>query len=239
MKILRALLLTLLSALFLLASPAVRAGSATWNFNQTTGEWESPDNWTPATVPNGPDDVATFSASDRKQVRLSSSVTVSSILFTPDATPYNITVSGFRTELTLVGPGILNQSGLVQTFVGNNSYSHLTFLGDATAGEQTTFLNKGAISDFGPDESYILFYDFTSANHATIANLGATGSAAPGGYTKFYDSSTADAATIINNAATGFGDDGGLLFFYNDSTAGSATITNNGGQSEFLFATTT
>ncbi len=226
----------LLCAAFLLASQVAQAGSATWNFNQTRGEWESPENWTPATVPNGADDVATFSASDRKQVQLSSSVTVDSIVFAADATAYNITVSGFRTELTLVGPGILNQSDHIQTFVGKDYYSHLTFLGNATAGEQTTFLNRGANN---LDEFYMVFYDSTSANHATIANLGATTSAAPGGYTQFYDSSTAEAAIIINDAATGFGDDGGLLFFYNDSTAGSATITNNGGQSEFLFATST
>ncbi len=233
---LRPLLLALFVGAFLLASSVAQAGSATWNFSQTTGEWESPDNWTPATVPNGPDDVATFAATDRKQVRLSSSVTVNSIVFAPDATAYNITVSGFRTELTMVGPGILNQSGLIQTFVGKDYYSHLTFLGNATAGEQTTFLNRGSS---GLEEFSIFFYDSTSANHATIVNLGATASAAPGGYTKFYDSSTAEAAIIINEPATGFGDDGGLLFFYNDSTAGNATITNNGGWSEFLFATST
>ncbi len=215
---------------------SARAGSATWNFSQTMGDWESAENWTPATVPNGADDVATFSASNRKQVRLSSSVTVDSIVFAPDATAYNITVSGFRTELALVGSGIVNQSGLTQTFVGKDYQSHLTFLGNATAGEQTTFLNRGANN---LDEFYMVFYDSTSANHATIANLGATTSAAPGGFTQFYDSSTAEAAIIINDAATAFGDDGGLLFFYDDSTAGSATITNNGGQSEFLFATTT
>ena len=180
-------------------------------------------------MPNGADDVATFSASDRKQVRLSSSVTVDNIVFAPDATAYNITVSGFRTELTLVGPGIVNQSGLSQTFVGKDYHSHLTFLGNATAGEQTTFLNRGANNR---DEFYMAFYDSTSANHATIVNLGATTSAAPGGYTQFYDSSTAEAAIIINEAATGFGDDGGLLFFYDDSTAASATITNNGGWSD-------
>ena len=36
------------------------AGSATWNLNPTSSDWNTATNWTPATVPNGPTDVATF-----------------------------------------------------------------------------------------------------------------------------------------------------------------------------------
>ena len=46
----------LTSALFLDAF----AGSATWNSNPVSNDWNTAANWTPATVPNGPEDIATF-----------------------------------------------------------------------------------------------------------------------------------------------------------------------------------
>ena len=45
------------------ALSAVYADSATWNLNPTSGDWNTANNWTPATVPNGRDDVASFSTS--------------------------------------------------------------------------------------------------------------------------------------------------------------------------------
>ena len=38
----------------------VDAGSATWKLNAGGGNWNSASSWTPATVPNGPDDIAHF-----------------------------------------------------------------------------------------------------------------------------------------------------------------------------------
>ncbi|HEY2799214.1 MAG TPA: hypothetical protein VGI85_01355, partial [Chthoniobacterales bacterium] len=40
------------------------AASATWNLHPTNGEWNNPLNWMPATVPNGPADMATFGLSN-------------------------------------------------------------------------------------------------------------------------------------------------------------------------------
>ena len=37
-----------------------QAGSATWNLNPASDLWSTASNWTPATVPNGPADTATF-----------------------------------------------------------------------------------------------------------------------------------------------------------------------------------
>ena len=31
------------------------AGSATWNLNPASGDWDTASNWTPNTVPNGAD----------------------------------------------------------------------------------------------------------------------------------------------------------------------------------------
>ena len=47
---------------------AVYAGSATWNLNPPSGEWNTAANWTPATVPDGPSDVATLGLSNQTSV---------------------------------------------------------------------------------------------------------------------------------------------------------------------------
>src|SRR5438552_7700893 len=52
------------ASLLLLSIQSSRAGSATWNLNPTSGDWNTASNWTPATVPNGPDDTATFGVSN-------------------------------------------------------------------------------------------------------------------------------------------------------------------------------
>ncbi len=50
---------------FLLSAASTAfAGSATWNLNPTSGDWNTAANWTPATVPNGPADTATFDISN-------------------------------------------------------------------------------------------------------------------------------------------------------------------------------
>src|SRR5450432_1958168 len=101
----------LLPALVLLFSlrPAY-AGSATWNLNPTSGDWNTAGNWMPNTVPNSPTDVATFNVSNTTDISLSSSVTVDSIVFNPGASAYNITLAtgSANAGLTITGAGIVN-----------------------------------------------------------------------------------------------------------------------------------
>ena len=59
--------LCLISIAFLPTLATVHAGSATWNLHPTSGDWDTAANWTPATVPNGPADIATFSTSSATQ----------------------------------------------------------------------------------------------------------------------------------------------------------------------------
>src|SRR5207237_8959687 len=40
------------------------AGSATWNLNPTSNDWNTAENWTPQTVPNTEADTATFGRSN-------------------------------------------------------------------------------------------------------------------------------------------------------------------------------
>jgi hypothetical protein len=58
-----------------------------------TGNWNTPANWNPATVPNGPSDVATFSVSNQTNVSVTSSITLDSIVFQPDASAFTISTS--------------------------------------------------------------------------------------------------------------------------------------------------
>ena len=59
----------------------VYAGSATWNLNPTSGEWNTAANWTPATVPDDPSDVATFGLSNQTSVVLNANVELDQIVF--------------------------------------------------------------------------------------------------------------------------------------------------------------
>ena len=78
------LALTLLAVASL---PSAQAASATWNLNPTSNDWNTPTNWTPARVPDGPTDVATFAASNVTTVMPSTFVTLGGIVFEPPLSP--------------------------------------------------------------------------------------------------------------------------------------------------------
>jgi hypothetical protein len=80
------------SAFFLLLSNFVYAGSATWNLNPASNAWGTAANWTPATVPDGASDVATFDISNTTSVS-TSGATVDSIVFNVSASAFAIGVS--------------------------------------------------------------------------------------------------------------------------------------------------
>ena len=63
--------------------PAVAyAGSATWDLNPTSGDWNTAANWTPMNVPNGPRDIATFALSNTTNVSISANTEINRIIFT-------------------------------------------------------------------------------------------------------------------------------------------------------------
>jgi hypothetical protein len=114
------------SLLFVL--PAVTyAGSAQWNLNPISGDWNTAANWTPTTVPNGSADVATFALSSTTDVSISENTEINSIFFTPAASnPYTISAQGLT--LTISGSGNTNDSEVTQNFFtfglnGVESYS--------------------------------------------------------------------------------------------------------------------
>ena len=72
-------------ALMFLVPAVAYAGSAQWNLNPTSGDWNTAANWTPMTVPNGPADIATFGLSNTTYVSISANTEVNAITFTPAA----------------------------------------------------------------------------------------------------------------------------------------------------------
>jgi len=188
---------------------AVHADSATWNLNPTSSDWTTAANWTPATVPDGPDDVATFSFSNQTSVSISGvEIELSSLVFDSGASAFTIafTVNLPLTGLTFSGVGIVNNSDVLQTFVCD--LGTITFIQNATAGELITYSNV-----YGID-----FQDNASAGNCTFIREGNLA-----GLINFYDNSTADHGTFTNNPGYG-----SAVIFNGNSTAGNATITNEG-----------
>src|SRR5439155_25461202 len=112
--------LRFLVAAVLLFSAAQRpslAGSATWDQNPTSGDWNTAANWTPQTVPNSTTDIATFDASNvtNLSVGFGSIINLDSAVFDSGAPAYIITID--VSNLILNGAGFVNNSGSVQSMV--------------------------------------------------------------------------------------------------------------------------
>ncbi len=181
---------------------AAHAGSATWNLNPTSGDWNTAANWRPATVPNGPADTAAFALSNMTDVSISADTEVNGIMFTRAATnPYFITV-GNESTLTLSGTGIANNSGIAQS-LRTDFDALVQFSNRSTAGSANIF-NGG--------EAGIFFFNTSTAGSANILNVGAM---------DFFDSSTAGNASIAIDVIA-------FTQFLNTSTAGSATFETFG-----------
>src|SRR5262249_50236031 len=111
---LRALLCS--GALLLTAITTLHAGSASWILNPGSNDWNTAANWTPATVPNGPSDTATFGASNTTDVSCSAGTEISALNFNADASAFTFTPTP-SVLLNISGTGITNNSTAIQTFV--------------------------------------------------------------------------------------------------------------------------
>src|SRR6476659_9909012 len=147
--------------IFFLAGFA-RAGSATWTRNARSGDWNTKTNWTPAHVPNGGADIATFAASNTTAVSLSANTEINGITFTRTSSAYEITVNPGLT-LTLSGTGITNSSGATQNFVAAGASDFfgnggtIVFSRSATAGDNVFSTTN---NNFDPTEGgAIVFKD--------------------------------------------------------------------------------
>jgi hypothetical protein len=215
---------------FSIASPTF-AGSATWNLNPTSGDWNTADNWTPATVPNGPSDVATFVTSSVNQVSFSASSTeAAEVVFDSTGTSsFNLTIGAGNT-LTISGTGVVNNSGVTQNFsIGlNGSSSLLKFQNTATAGTSDVTYTASSADTFVYNE--VFFYGNSTAGSANFVAFGANhGVDAGGGLFNFYENSTAANANFTINGAQTKNSYGAGAGFADFATAGNATFVLNPG----------
>ena len=184
----------------LLSGVSSLAGSATWKASPVSGDWFTVTNWTPATVPNGPADTATFASSIRTRPFIAFDAEVSGIVFNSGANAFTIeNAPGTSPTLTISGAGITNNSGILQNFAFELAGAQILFLNNATAGSLTAFTTTN-----------MTFGGASTADHATFTN---------NGNVTFANAATAGDATFTNNA---------VLLFLDDSTAGNGTFTNSG-----------
>ena len=234
------------------------AGSAIWSTSPANGNWNSAPNWTPATVPNGSSDIATFGPSSVRNISLSADTEVNGIVFNPGANAFTITVrphvvSDFNQILTIGGAGIINNSAVTQNFVtarlGVTGFDgRILFTDSATAGNRTVFTNNGdSVTSFGATSNggsatinnnpgdgaqggATGFGDNSSAGNATINIYGATNAFSTGGEVGFSGAATAGNATInVFGTGTQFFDEVARLMFFDSSSAGNATLIAYGG----------
>jgi hypothetical protein len=137
--------------LICLSIRAANAGSATWSSNPTSGDWNTAANWTPATVPNDPTDVATFGNSNTAAIFLSAQTNVDSIIFDPNAAAFTFSTAGHG--IALFGAGVVNNSADEQNFVtGLQDGGIIAFRNNATAGDAVFTVYGDAF------QPYVYFY---------------------------------------------------------------------------------
>jgi autotransporter-associated beta strand protein len=202
---------------------AVYAGSATWSPNPVSGDWNTAANWIPNTVPNGPNDVATFSTSDITVVTVSTSVEVNSVVFDSGASPFTINPNSHL--ITISGVGVVNNSGITQNFVINlpSFAGFVYFKGSATSGDLVQYMMSGT----DPNSSGFDFFDNTTAATSTFVMDGGDSPGMQTGQLTFWDTSSAENATIILNGGSS-GAFGGTCIFNANATASHARIFANG-----------
>jgi autotransporter-associated beta strand protein len=195
------------------------AGSATWKENPISGDWNTATNWTPQTVPNSVFDTATFASSNTTLVSLSATTQVEGIVFDAGASAFTISNrDGFY--LAFRGTGIVNNSGITQSFVAAAPFGNINFLNSSTAGSDTSFTIAGEDSN---GNGVMFFEDTASADHGTFTVNGGTTLDAVGGQLQFDEQSTAAAATLIANGGSN-GGLGGTIYLAEDSDGGRARV---------------
>ncbi|MEP7250007.1 MAG: autotransporter-associated beta strand repeat-containing protein [Spartobacteria bacterium] len=228
-------------AFLLVAVETMSAGSATWSANPVSTDWSVAGNWTPATVPNRPADVATFGASALPQVELLGNhdgtfltEMVSRVTFSPGASAYTITAHSLG-AVEFDGAGVINLSGIPQNFKtvtedGTVGVGQFFFSGTSSAGSELNIFTNGEAVSNGDTGGECQFNASSTAGNAMFVNEGGSRFNAAGGEVNFYFSSTAGNATIINHGATAQGLTGGKVYFDAPATAGESVIVNDGAE---------
>ena len=165
----------LLSAFVLISlGTYAQADSATWNLDPTGSAWNLALNWTPATIPNGPLDSATFALSNLSTVTISEDTQVNSVIYDANASAYTVTVNegGSQTGdiLTITHGGVTNNSLLNQILIAGPSTDGINFGGaiifmhsSAVTGPALTFIAQGNLAVFYGTGGLVAFRNYASA----------------------------------------------------------------------------
>ena len=201
------------------------------------GYWQNLDysvaDW-PATVPNGVSDIATFGSSNLTGLFDSANTEVDSVIFDTGGSAYTISPN-IGTALTISGAGVVNDSGVNQTFVtaADSSFNHsyINFTNSSSAGSMVTYLDKAAPRTADSFGGVTSFLDTSNAGSATFVTEGGTVPNAQviGGSVAFWSTASAANATFITGGGTVPRANGGEIAFLENATAANATFTNNPG----------
>ena len=242
-----AVLSLLSSAATVCASPHPQS---TWSTNPADGNWDTATNWVPARVPSDINDFAVFATSTITDVT-TGFANPHSITFNPGASAF--TLNG---QFVLNDGGVVNNSGVMQTFTGNIGFTkhanagnnlvtyHITGgggFGDNSNAGSAIFINDTSLTFSGTPRSGspasagsstiinngTLRFKKADGGTATIYNNGATSVGGAAGYLRFA-STGADACTVICGGGAVFGAKGSLVEF-KKASAGSSTFIINGG----------
>jgi fibronectin-binding autotransporter adhesin len=192
--------------------------------NPNGGSWDelNPSNWIPNTVPNGPDDIATFDVSNITAIS-ASDIDVNSIVFNPGASAYTITGVSIG-GLTILGAGVINDSGTTQNFDTSTPFGNFFFTNSASAGNDTIYTAKaGRFS--GEEGGDINFFGNSNGGSATLIAKGSQFNGNFNGEITFAHTSSAANATVTAEAGAISG--GATVSFENGASAGDATLIAN------------
>ena len=194
------------------APNTVYADSATWNLHPANANWYHASNWTPATVPNGPSDVATLPDSDIIAIRLpkGSHTILDSLIFDVPSEPSGGVLVGKETTLTFVGAGVINKQNDLSGIRIEGGGS-VTFLGSAMADCLLAVFNGHL--NLRDDSVFVGF----------INAYGSFESNGHGGTVVFSDRATVEGDITINGSVFE-GDNGGRVYFNDDCLTNGSFI---------------
>jgi fibronectin-binding autotransporter adhesin len=223
----------------LVAAPAALAQDATWRTTPGSGDFNTPTNWTPASVPNG--GFATFGGSSVTTLTFSGSGSrkIDGFIFNSNAPVYTFNLtSGFG--IAFHTDGIINNSANAPIF--NVSNSHLSFEDSSTAGNAIINLNAGTVQFLGSGNAGVAqlnaavgtTFDFTGTTGPLVNNVITAGSIAGAGnfslganqlFVGANNLSTTVSGTISGNALAKVGT-GTLTFSGANSYSGGTTVSD-------------
>lgn len=208
-RFLRALSLAAICA----TSSSLQAGSATWKSNAQDDSWFNSANWNPATIPDGPADVASFGVTNVSFIT-GLGATLSQIDFAANASTYQITLDS--ASHTIGGAGITGsgEKFVIPVGIVGDVLPELVFANAADAGSNQFVLNGSNNISMLPGD--VIFRDNSAAGSAVFS----LPSGGQRGRVVFLDSSSASLASFFSS---------GLIYIQGSATAAQGYFEIEGG----------